>query len=191
MTKNNTQTKLWTILGFLMSLSVILIVLSGLSGQVWIADVDGINQSAEQVLTSIKDSDWDKLNTLIDGNSDLIPQIGDENTAENLIWHAYTQSLQWEIDDTFQLQGACVTKSTAITCLDISSLADQITDILSESADHTDLNSALISAAEQVLDEDIPLMQRKISMSFVRKDDDWKLVPNNALLSLLSAFTAS
>lgn len=191
MTKNNTQTKLWTILGLLMSLSVILIVLSGLSGQVWIADVDGINQSAEQVLTSIKDSDWDKLNTLIDGNSDLIPQIGDENTAENLIWHAYTQSLQWEIDDTFQLQGACVTKSIVTTCLDISSLADQITDILSESADYTDLNSALISATEQVLDEDIPLMQRKISMSFVRKDGDWKLVPNNALLSLLSAFTAS
>ena len=49
----------------------------------------------------------------------------------------------------------------------------------------------LAAAAETALSQDLPVLQKEITMTFVRVNGRWKLIPNNTLLALLSGFTAA
>ncbi len=191
MTRKTIRTMIWSAAGLLMSLSVLVVVLSGLSGQMQITDSESISRTADAVMNSVRSSDWQKLNELIIDNPGLEPSTGEENTAERLIWTAYAQSLEWKCSDSFEVQNDRVKQNVTVTCLDISALAHQIRETLAESATDSDYAAALLAAAQQTLDTEFPVLQRDITMTFVRKNGQWKLIPNNTLLALLSGFTAS
>lgn len=191
MKRKTIKAMLWTIAGLAISLAVLLVVLSGFSGQIWITDSDGIRQAADQVLTCVHDGSWEELSSLVSGNPQLQPQTGEAGTPENLIWNAYCQSLQWSCADTFELQGSQITQKVTVTCLDIAALTRSMTEILGESTDYTERDTALLDIAQQVLDTQMPVMQKELTLSFIRNDSRWTLIPNNSLLALLSGFTGS
>jgi len=181
---------LWTVTGLLLSLAVLLVVLTGLSGQIWITDAEGIPAAADAVMSAIRSSDWKTLETLVADAQALDPQTGEENSAELLIWDAYRQSLQWTCSDGYELHGAHVTQQVTVTCLDIPALTGRIAEILPEIS-NTAREQALVTAAEEALAGEIPVNRRDIIMTFVRTDGQWKLLPNSALVALLSGFTAA
>ncbi len=193
MTRRKQTTILWTAAGLVLSLAVLLVVLSGLAGQLWITDAAGIPQAADSVMRCIQDGNWNELASFVVGEPELEPQTGEENTAENLIWDAYRQSIQWRCNDGYTVQGRQVIQQLTVSCLDISELTRSMKKILPEITDGTvnmTADHALIAAAEEVLRGDIPMMQKDIRLSFVRKNGQWEIVPDSGLLSLLSGFTA-
>lgn len=194
MTRRKKRIICWTITGLLFALSVLLVVLSGLTGQTWITDSGGIPVAADAVMTAIRNGDWNTLETLVLNVQNLSPQVDGENSVQMLVWDAYLDSLQWSCLDTFEVQGAKVTQQLTVTCLDISTVTGYMAEILPEISDNA-LNitsdQALCQAAEAALSRKLPLTQHEVTLSFVRRDEWWKLVPNNALLALLSGFSAA
>jgi len=184
----------WSAAGLLFSLAAVLVVLGGLKGNVRVTDPEGIPGAANAVMTAVRDGDWDGLNGLVTQPQELTPQTGGEGSAERLIWDAYRQSLQWECPEDFRLQEARVTQAVSVTCLDIAAVTGAMNEHLPEIADsNADMTreQALAAAAEAVLSAGPPVTRKQITMTFVRSGGQWKLVPDKALLALLSGFTAS
>ncbi len=180
----------WLTLGLLLSLVVLLVVSTGLTGQVTVTDSDGIPAAADAVMNSIRSGDWQALDEMIAGSPGIAPETGEENSVEQMIWKAYQNSLQWTCADTFHPDGRYVTLDISVTCLDIHGVTDAIAEILEESAAGENQRQLLLhSAAEQVLKSDPPVKTSQITLSFLREQRQWKLIPDRALQTLLSGFT--
>lgn len=191
MKRRTKRTILWTLAGLLFSLSLFLVVFSGLTGQIRITDTDGIPVAADSVMHAVHTGDWRTLELMVAEEYTLEPLTGEEGSAERIIWEAYQQSLQWNCAEGFDIEGAKMIQKVSVTCLDIPALTNRMIEILPEIADDVAEEDLLASAAETALFEGLPLLQRDITMTFVRMDGRWKLIPNNALLALLSGFTAA
>ena len=191
MKRRTKRTFLWALAGLLFSLSVFLVVISGLSGKIRITDTAGILIAADSVMNAIHTGDWSTLELLVAEEYSLEPLAGEDGSAERIIWEAYQQSLQWNCAEKFDIDGAKVMQKVSVTCLDIPSLTGRMIEILPEIADDVAGEDLLSAAAEAALFEELPLLQKEITMTFVRMDSRWKLIPNNTLLALLSGFTAA
>lgn len=191
MKKRTKKTILWTLAGLLFSLSVFLVVISGLSGQIRIADAAGIPIAADSVMNAVHTGDWNTLELLVAEAYTLEPVTGEESSAERMIWDAYQQSLQWNCAEEYETDGAYVKQKVFVTCLDISALTGRMIEILPEIAELVAEEDLLAAAAETALSQDLPVLQKEITMTFVRVNGRWKLIPNNTLLALLSGFTAA
>lgn len=192
MTQTKKRTLLWLAAGCVFSLLVLLIVSGGLSGNVLVTDPEGIPEAVDSVMNSTRTGDWKGLEQMISGNPSLSPETGKEDSAERIIWQAYLESLQWVCDEEFSVQGPCVSQQVTVTCLDISSITDAMAGILAESDPSAPENKAKLlgAAAEQVLQEDAPVLERKLTLTFHRKKGQWLLIPDSAFQALLSGFTA-
>ena len=190
MTRRKIRTILWILAGLVLSLAAIAVVMTGLAGQVLVTDAEGISLAADNVMHCIQDGDWEELTSAVSGAPELSFQTGEENTAEDLIWDAYRQSLQWSCKDGYEVQGGQVIQQVTVNCLNISELTKQLREAMRQTEDNTASDHGLKAAAEEVLHRDMPMVQKEIRMCFVRTDGQWKLVPDSALLALLSGFTA-
>ena len=142
-------------------------------------------------MNAIHTGDWSTLELLVAEEYSLEPLAGEDGSAERILWEAYQQSLQWNCAEKFDIDGAKVMQKVSVTCLDIPSLTGRMIEILPEIADDVAGEDLLAAAAEAALFEELPLLQKEITMTFVRMDSRWKLIPNNTLLALLSGFTAA
>lgn len=179
---------LWLGAGLLLSLLTLLVVFTGLAGNVLVTDPEGIPETADSVLKAVQTGDWKALEGLVSGNPPLVPATGEENTAEKAIWNAYQQSLTWVCGEGFEIRGPYVTQQVSVTCLDIARVTHAMAEILEDAPADA---AALLSAAEKILESDPPMVQREITLTFRRGNGRWQLVPNSALQALLSGFTAS
>ena len=192
MTKANKQTLLWFSAGLVFSFLTILVVWTGLSGKVWITGPEEIPDAVDAVMTSIQTGDWVRLEEMVSGNPELTPKVGAADSAEKMIWDAYRDSLQWSCEEPFRIHSSLITQKVSVTCMDIPGITDAISTMLS-SADSTGFDAAtqtefLHTVAAHVLESELPMIRREITLTFQRNQGHWMLVPNNALLKLLSGF---
>ena len=192
MTNAKKQTLLWLLAGLVFCLLTLLVIWTGFSGKVWITDPEGIPDAVDAVMTSIQTGDWVRLEEMISGNPELTPKVGAADSAEKMIWDAYRNSLQWSCEEPFRLHGSLITQKVSVTCMDIPGITDAISTMLS-SADSTGFDAAtqtefLHTVAAHVLESELPMIRREITLTFQRNQGHWMLVPNNALLKLLSGF---
>ena len=123
MASNKKNALLWTAAGLLLSMGVLALVLGGLEGDILIAGEEDIPLTADAVLRSIQDGDWDSLSELVSGNPDLEPQLPEDGSAERMIWDAYRNSLQWQTEENYHIAGSRIHQTVHITCLDIAAVA--------------------------------------------------------------------
>jgi len=176
----------WMVPGLVLSLLALLIVFRGLTGEVLVTDPEGISRSTEALMQSVQQGDWEQLQQLTADHPRLQPQTGAEGTGEALIWKAYQESLRWEYDSTYEVQGAQVIRKVTVTCLDIAAFTRNLTVTLTEAREE----DALVTTIWEALAGELPTLQRTIDLHFVRREGQWQLVTNQALLALLSGFTA-
>lgn len=179
-------TMFWLLGALICTLLVLIIVFSGISGKVRVTDPEGIREAAENLLEAVRTGDWESLNDVVAGDPIPAPAMGAPDSAERLIFEAYQNSLQWSIQEDYQIQGPYVTQKVNVSCLDIVQVTSDMAEILknTESSDPAFLRSA----AETVLNSASPLLQRDITLTFRREAHQWRAVPNSALQTLLSGF---
>ena len=192
MTKANKQTLLWFSAGLVFSFLTLLVIGTGLSGKVWITGPEEIPDAVDAVMTSIQTGDWVRLEEMVSGNPELTPKVGAADSAEKMIWDAYRNSLQWSCEEPFRIHSSLITQKVSVTCMDIPGITDAISTMLS-SADSTGFDAAtqtefLHTVAAHVLESELAMIRREITLTFQRNQGHWMLVPNNALLKLLSGF---
>jgi hypothetical protein len=176
----------WLISGILCSILLMMTVFSGLSGKVLVTDAEQIPEAADGILNAIHTGDWSGLSGMVSGDSQLTPDIGQENSAERLLYEAYQESLQWSLCQGYEIQGHYVSQKVMVTCLDISGVTRIMTENLDRQA--ADDPKMVRSAAEQILMSNPPYMQREITLHFLREKQQWHVVPDSTLLALLSGF---
>lgn len=182
---------LWIAAGLIFSLLTLLVVLHGLMGKIVITDPEGIPTAADQAMTCIQSGDWSALECMVSGKPSLTPATGEHNSVTGKIWEAYQKSLQWTFQEAFSVEGSYVIQGIHVTCLDIGTVIKDIAELTMASVDaNEDQRQQLqFAAAEQILNTEPPLMQRRIELTFLREDGQWLLVPNKALQEVLSGFT--
>lgn len=187
-------TFLWTAAGLLFSLAVLLVIAGALHHNVPVTDPESIPEAANTLMNSVHTADWDTLEAIVSGTYALAPAAGEEGSAERLIWNAYLQSLRWNCEGSYTVHGPYVSQSLTVTCLDIRAVTNKMMELLHKESGipsaGDDATTALRSAAQQVLDSGAPTVHKEITLSFLREDRQWKAVPNDALLALLSGFMA-
>lgn len=178
-------TLFWLLGTLICSVLVLLLVCSGLSGKVIVINPEDIHEATEKLLQTVRAGDWAALDDVVAGDSISAPEIGEPDSAERLIFESFQDSLQWNIQEDYQIQGPYVTKKVTVSCLDIVQVTREISEILEDiGTDPANLHSA----AETVLNSAPPLLQRDITLTFRREDHQWRAVPNSALQALLSGF---
>lgn len=192
MTHPKKQTIRWFVCGLFFSLMVMLIVVSGLYGKTWVADPEGIPETAEAILHNLRSGNWDSLQELVAGNPNISPDCGDDSSVERLIYQAYLESLDWTCQQECYVQDACVIQTITVKCLDIHRLTKAMADYLNVLPEDTILpenqGQLLYFAAEQLLEADMPVKQYSITLTFLREENRWRVIPNHAFLTLLSGF---
>ena len=187
-------TFLWFSLGIFFALLVLLVICSGLAGNVPVVDSEGIPEAADAVLSSIHTGNWQELEELVSGEPSLTPVTGEADSAEAILYDAFRDSLQWTCEEAYRIQGSLVTQAVTVTRLDIPGVTDAMAVILAESnasqATGQEQAQLLQAAAKQVLEAQVPMTQTNIVLTFRREQGCWMLVPNNAFKMLLSGFTA-
>ncbi len=194
MKQSKTVAKIWLLAGFLCSVLVLLVVCTGLSGKTIVADPAGIPEAANEVMDCIRYGNWEALSEMVYGCPSLEPVTGEANSAQERIWKSYQDSLQWTCPEDFAIRDAYVTQKIMVQCLDIHAVTDAMAEILSRSqtssAESEKQEQLLYSAAEQVLLEEIPVTEREITLTFLRENGQWLVIPDRELQALLSGFTA-
>lgn len=184
MASNKKNAFQWAAAGLLLSIMVLVLVFDGLKGGILIADEENIPVTADAVLRSIQDGDWTSLTAMVSGHPDLELQLPEQGTAERLIWNAYQESLQWELEEGYTVDGSRINQNVTVTCLDIAAVARILQEMSMECYE------AIDAAAQQLLPIENSTMQKTISLTMVRENGSWVIIPNNALLALMSGFTA-
>lgn len=186
------HTLIWFVLGCIFSLLVLGTVAGGLSGRVLVSDPEVIPEAADSVMRCIHTGDWNSLGQRISGSPSFLPETGKEASAEKIIWQAYQESLRWNCREEFSVQGACVSQPVSVTCLDITGVTDAMSEIVNDADTRNPENKEklLRDAAEQVLNRDVPIMEREIQLTFQRKNGQWLLIPDSSFQALLSGFAA-
>ena len=174
---------LWFTAGLLFCLLIFLTVFRGLAGKVLVTDPEGIPKAADRLMHCIHSGDWETLEEIVSGNPPLAPVQEAEGSAEDLLWEAYRKTLQWSCTESFTTDGSCVIQPITVTCLDIAGAA--------KAAANLSEDSGLLQAEAiaQILGEAPPMLTREIQLTFLREKGQWLLVPDRALLTLLSGFT--
>ena len=192
MIQRNNGTFLWLLAGLLLSLLVFVTVFLGLSGHILVADPDGIPEAVDTLMHALQTGDWETVDESLSGDFGFTPELGEADSAERMIYEAYQNSLQWTCADTFLVQGPCVTQNVRVSCLDIPSVTHSMAEILADMDENISASqdAVLYTAAAQVLQTNAPVIQREITLTLQRENNQWRVVPNNALLALLSAFTS-
>jgi len=186
---------LWLSLGLIFSLLTLVVVFTGLAGTALVTHREEVPEAAEAVLTMVRDGHWDTLEAMTAGRPALSPDTGPEASAENRIFEAYRESLSWGFPEPASVQDARMIQQVTVTCLDIPGVTDRIAEIMAQTLpdpeDSLSREQMLYAAAESVLETDPPMTERTIILAFQRQQGQWLLVPDRALLALLSGFTVT
>lgn len=194
MTQGKKDTFLWFASGLFLSLLILLVVFRGLSGNIFITNPEGIPETANAVLTCIQTGSWDDMDKLISGNPVLDPSTGVAVSAEGILFQAFQESLQWTFEEEFKVQHAYITQRITITCLDIPETTNTMAQILNDGPTVEDpmyWAQIMAEAAEQVLKEGAPCINRELTLTLRRENGTWVVVPDQEFLHLLSGFTVS
>lgn len=191
MKNTNKYALLWSAAGLFFSLMALLVVITGLSGKVFITDPEGIPQAANQILSCVQSGDWETLQKSVVGTPSLDLETGGPGSAEAILWDAYQKSFLWSIENDYSVSGPYVMQSVTVTCLDIPEVTRQMAGVLVDPSFNAELpgDDPLIPAARQVLKSGTPLKQCEITLTFQREKRQWLLVPNSAFQALLSGFS--
>ena len=193
MNRTKNLTCLWFSGGIICSILVFLTLWSGLSGNIFVSDPECIPDSVDTVMRCIQSGNWEDLEEIVLGTSSLVPNTGEEGSPEQILYHAYQESLQWRCQGEFQIQDGYITQNITVSCLDIPKLGSAAAAFLAESSifldNSEDLSQQLRSFTEKIVAEYAPITEHTLTLVFLMENGNWQLVPNAALQSLISGFT--
>ena len=202
---------LWGIAGLVLSLCVLIAAVYGMnSSPAMLADPASVTATAEQALECVRSGNFEELETLLSGNTQLGDAPSGEDTAESLIWQAFLESVEYEIAEevTTSANGVCV--NVHIRCLDIAQLSDTLQEtvpelirkIVTETEDKSKIYDAernyqdtflaevLLTATKQILTKQLPTTELDMVLNLVPSADGWQVAPTEELLQFLTGFVA-
>lgn len=204
-------TACWAIAGLLVSLCTLFVLRYGTShSPAVLADTNAVKDAADQVMSCAAAGDYEGLESLLYGASQLGEAPETDESAQGMIWKAYLDSIEYSFPESAYAVDTKMVLDVCITCLDISSVTDALQDIApglmaEKAAQITDANvvydenhnyrddflaEVMAQSASQALSGNTQTIEKTITLQFVRSDDTWQVLPTQELLQFLSGFVS-
>ena len=129
-----------------------------------------------------------------------------EDAVSKLLWDAFTDSLSYEFTGLCRVTDTGFARDATVTCLDVSGVtaavpqrakalleakaaaAEDKTEIYNEDNSYRNelVDQALNDAVTQALSEDAQTVTRDVTLGLIYQDGAWWVVPDQALLQIIS-----
>lgn len=167
---------------------------------------DGVRDFAQEFLDTLDRGDFAGVEKCLYGSPDLGLEKAPDTESGKQLWQAYRDSVSVEYSDYCYSKGTNIYQSAKVTALDISAAMGKLNSTAAEILKSTletaeDPNAllnedgtipdtlrqqALSQALTQVLSEGTTVT-REMNVRLVKQDGQWWVVPDGALLAVLSA----
>lgn len=159
-----------------------------------------------ELMDAVCSNDFDAVSGLVLGNPDFGVNRDPEDAVGVLIWDAFIESIQYELNGEMYATDSGVAQNITITALDMNSVtanlkarsqalleqrvmeAEDTDEIYDENYEYLDsfVMKALYDAAVQALKEDAQTVSRTVTINMVYENETWWIVSDSALLSAIS-----
>lgn len=211
MEKTKRSVILWGIAGVLLSLCTLAAAIYGMhSSPAVLMDSTVVIEAAEQTLECARSGDYDMLGQLLYGAPNLGSCPEKTEDAQSLIWYAFLDSIQYQLGEACYATDSGVALDVHIRCLDISAVTASLQtiapDLMTQIAEGKDseaeiydeennyreafIAEVLRSATDQVLAGQPQMMERELTLEFIRWNGCWQVVPTDGLLQFLSGYVS-
>lgn len=165
---------------------------------------------AEQALTCARSGDYGTLSQLLYGSPDLGEPTAKTGDAQSMIWHAYLDSITWELAETCIPTDTGLNLDVTVHCMDISAVTtalqtaapERMAQLAKEKTKDEEIYDkdknylpefvaeVLRSATADVLSQPVQTLDRTMTLQLVRTNGGWQIVPTEELMHFLSGFVA-
>lgn len=195
------------IIGGAIALGTFCVTMSALhTAPIMLAQSAAAVERADLMMSAVCSGDYDLAGSMMYGSPTLgsAPEDGDE--AVNMIWDAFIGSFRYEFQGDCYAVDSGVALDVRVTNLDISSVtgalrgysqaflnervaqAEDISEIYDEKNNYREdfVMEILRDATLRALQEDAKTQQQTITLHLVYDQDQWWIMPESALLNVLS-----
>lgn len=207
MKKNRIFSNLLAALAVITALaSVYLISIAMAAPPIMVGQPAAISARVEEMLTAVCRADYETVSGMLYERPNLGSYPEERSAAEDLLWTAYLESLEYEIMGNCYAGDSGLTVDVKIRALDINETvsdlgnrtqrmladrmeqAENISEIYNESNDfHQEMVMEILrEATMQSLQESTAYQEQTISLNLVFEKGEWWILPNTELLNILS-----
>ena len=194
------------VLGVLLMTGTVMLCLMARNAQPrMLESPEAASAQAQRMMDALCAGDYDTAGSCMYGQPDL--GAGEpEDEVSRLLWDAFTDSLSYEFTGVCSVTDAGLTRKATVTALDVTkvtqsvpqrarALLEQQAEAAASPAEIYDehnayreelVNQALLDAAKQALDESAETVTRDVSLNLIYRDGAWWVVPDQALLQIIS-----
>ena len=166
---------------------------------------EAASAQAQRMMDALCAGDYATAQSCIYGQPDL--GVGEpEDAVSKLLWDAFTDSLSYEFTGLCRVTDTGFARDATVTCLDVSGVtaavpqrakalleakaaaAEDKTEIYNEDNSYRNelVDQALNDAVTQALSEDAQTVTRDVTLGLIYQDGAWWVVPDQALLQIIS-----
>lgn len=195
------------VLGILLLLSSLWIIKQAVSSHpVILRSPDAAVERADEMMSAVCEGDYDGVSALLYGSPNLGARPESSSPAADLLWEAFLDSLEYDFSGDCYVDDSGVAVDATIRYLDIPgvlegldslvqgllnqriSMAEDTTEIYDEKNDYRQemLTEILCDATAQALEGNCVYLEQTIQLHLVYKHGQWWVVPEDALLNVLS-----
>lgn len=166
-----------------------------------------VESYVQAMMSAVSRGDYSEAATYLYGTPSLGEPPADGNPAVDLLWQAYRQNISWNFPEPSFTTDSGIALNVHFTTMRISEVlsgldqrAQALMDRRMSAAKSEDLFDAsgelrrdvidaiLCDAVAQALEDGEYLYESTVTVSFVNEDGRWWIVPDTALLNVISGF---
>lgn len=166
---------------------------------------EGIPQSAQSFLDSLRGGDLDGASAYLVGTPDLAPkeELGE---AQKMVWEAYIASMDFRLEGTVYGTNQGPAMDVTLQALDIDSLCARLRELVPQTLERqiasakdvaelydaeggyrqTLTDRVLLLSLEQALGENPQTKETRVTLHFVYSGGQWQIQPESGLIAFLS-----
>lgn len=167
-------------------------------------------ERVEEMMEAVCSGDFSAAASTMYGNPDLNANQKSEDSVNQMFWEAFVDSLDYELVGQLYATDSGMAQDVKIISMELSSstekLGQRARELLQQGVDQASdtfeiydihnaykasfVESVLIQAAQQALEEDMRYMYQVVAVQLVYSNDQWWVVPGRELLNAISGGTA-
>lgn len=209
MKSKNPWTVRWIAAGVffcVLTLAVVLVALN--QSAAVITNANTIRAEAEALMNTIQAGELEALSEMLYGSPDLGTAPKRDKDAQSLLWYAFLDSLQYQIEPQLTTPGDSIAVNMKITCMDLSAATEALQAaapallvekaialndekvVYDENRQYRQefIADVLLDATRQVLSQPLPEAEHTITLHFVRSGHIWQALPSEELTQLLGGY---
>ena len=191
-------------------MTILLCVFASQQKPVLISEPQGAASAAETLMEAVCRGDFETAAAAMEGNPDLGVDRDSADALGKLLWEEFLKTFSYEFKSRCYALNSGMARDLTVTYLDIDSVirslgdrtqqllkqrveeAETLSDIYDENQNYREelVQEALLQAAQEALKKDPAMVTEELTLRMVHENGKWWVVPDAALIHVISCGTA-